>query len=81
MQRLGAVSVALESCDGVGDEGVRGEVLERRGVVSYRTVSVFRELEGATYVQKLRVMGLFAVDRRFSHGCFLCVGHEVETEI
>lgn len=29
MQRLCSVLVALEGCDGVGDDGVGGEVLER----------------------------------------------------
>lgn len=39
MQRLGAILVALEGCDGVGDDGIGGEVLDRkRGAVSHRAV-------------------------------------------
>ena len=36
MQRLGGVLVALEGCDGVGDDGVGGEVLDtERGAVRH----------------------------------------------
>lgn len=36
MQRLCSVLVALEGCDGVGDDGVGGEVLDTGGAVSHR---------------------------------------------
>jgi hypothetical protein len=77
VQRLGTVLVALEGCDGVGDDGVGGEVLDRERVaVSHRAVLGREHLLKVTYIQELRVMDLLAVDSYFCHGCFLCVRHQ-----
>lgn len=83
MQRLGCVLVALESCDGIGDDGVGGEVLEseRGSQSSCCFMTGKRRLLRATYVQELRVMDLLAVDSYFSHGCFLCVRHQVNRDL
>lgn len=83
MQRLCSVLVALEGCDRVGDDGVGGEVLDTEGgAVSHRAALLLGGciLEG-TYVQELRVMDLLAIDGYFSHGCFLCVGHQVDRDL
>ena len=80
MQRLGAVLVALERCDGVGDDGVGGEVLNReRRTISHRVVLGRERRLKVTHIQELRVMNFLAVDRYFSHRCFLCVGHQDDT--
>lgn len=77
---LGAVGIGFEEGDGVGDDGVGGEVLSicvrYLGIKSIDRVMV---VVGSAYVEKVG-MDLLAVDHWFTHSVRGSVGHEEEDD-
>lgn len=74
---LGAVGVALEEGDGVGDDGVGGEMLERgdeRMLESISWVNIDGRGRVYSYIEELR-MSLLAVHNWLTHHVRVGVGH------